>query len=467
MLLIGDLDDLVQMQEAVTCSGDISQLRGTVRYMSPEMLRKFCTSSDETPGRKTDIWSLGCVILEMAECHVGKEAAQLHVKDGETDNLCSITPAKFASKIIDGYVPFIREDIPVRLAACARLCLQQDPTSRISAIEMLHELPVVTVTVFASNAALGCIQVLNFDPATNKIHAHELRTPGDLEIQIRSFQLSIPKREIVFQTITNDSRTKLYVWNMNTNDWKKSFTPHHYDPVTSDCHFPVVVNDMICYFRFDHGREAREYDFVQEEVCSYFRYDHGHVTREYDFVQEDVCNANAKVMRLFQCNGLNIHISAVAEFEQKLLYAYNYFLDDLSTGLALYDSLSGEWTHLRDLPQARSRFSMAVVNGYVYILGGKVREKPSSYLWIATTTCIRLNIRTAEWESIHHLRKPRCRHLTGFFNDRIYVCGGRNDANEHALEIEVYDTAREEPWSTVALSAQDQQLLRKIILGEE
>ncbi|XP_055356155.1 fibroblast growth factor receptor 2-like [Paramacrobiotus metropolitanus] len=38
-LVIGDLDDLVQMKESATCSADISQLRGTTRYRSPEMLR--------------------------------------------------------------------------------------------------------------------------------------------------------------------------------------------------------------------------------------------------------------------------------------------------------------------------------------------------------------------------------------------------------------------------------------------
>ncbi|XP_055351796.1 uncharacterized protein LOC129598076 [Paramacrobiotus metropolitanus] len=66
-LVIGGLDDLVQMKESATCSADISQLRGTTRYMSPEMLRKFSQQEAARPGRKTDMWSLGCIILEMAE----------------------------------------------------------------------------------------------------------------------------------------------------------------------------------------------------------------------------------------------------------------------------------------------------------------------------------------------------------------------------------------------------------------
>ncbi|XP_055350718.1 uncharacterized protein LOC129597261 isoform X2 [Paramacrobiotus metropolitanus] len=51
-LLIGDLDDLVEMQRDMTCTNDITHLRGTIRYMSPEMLQRFATLRNEKPGQE-------------------------------------------------------------------------------------------------------------------------------------------------------------------------------------------------------------------------------------------------------------------------------------------------------------------------------------------------------------------------------------------------------------------------------
>ncbi|XP_055332541.1 proto-oncogene serine/threonine-protein kinase mos-like [Paramacrobiotus metropolitanus] len=61
-LVICDCDNPIQMQQNTTVSSDISvtHLLGTLRYMSPEMLKKFVKFLGERttfppPGRKTDI----------------------------------------------------------------------------------------------------------------------------------------------------------------------------------------------------------------------------------------------------------------------------------------------------------------------------------------------------------------------------------------------------------------------------
>ncbi|XP_055356719.1 uncharacterized protein LOC129601835 [Paramacrobiotus metropolitanus] len=139
-MLIADLDDLVRMQESVTRSGDITKLRGTTRYMSPEMLRRFFRSTAEIPGRKTDIWSLGCIILEISKCWLGITGKELLLeKDGDLVSLeSSPSDNRFATLIMDGYVPFVSDKIPWDLAACVRWCLKQNPESRISAEGLLH-----------------------------------------------------------------------------------------------------------------------------------------------------------------------------------------------------------------------------------------------------------------------------------------------------------------------------------------
>lgn len=52
------------MQDTVTLTNDNSSPRGTVRYVAPEMTVKG-DGHRRRAGRKTDIWSLGCVIIHM------------------------------------------------------------------------------------------------------------------------------------------------------------------------------------------------------------------------------------------------------------------------------------------------------------------------------------------------------------------------------------------------------------------
>ncbi|XP_055333043.1 uncharacterized protein LOC129584757 [Paramacrobiotus metropolitanus] len=144
-LLIGDLDDLVQMKRSVTCTDDITHLRGTIRFMSPEMLRKFSQTSlpAENPGRKTDMWSLGCIMLELAGCIIGTERKWLRKnKFQKLEAGDKLTDPAFAKLIIDGYVPFVPncEEISGPFATCIERCLCISSEKRIPADELLQKL---------------------------------------------------------------------------------------------------------------------------------------------------------------------------------------------------------------------------------------------------------------------------------------------------------------------------------------
>ncbi|XP_055335022.1 uncharacterized protein LOC129586055 isoform X2 [Paramacrobiotus metropolitanus] len=136
-LLISDCDDLVELQEDATVSGDISELRGTARYMSPEMLKKFSQLEGALVGRKTDMWSLGCIILELTECSYCIDSERLLEKGGLKIPLQRNTNTEYASLIMDGYVPFVADFIEPDVAAWIRQCLCTDPQQRISASELL------------------------------------------------------------------------------------------------------------------------------------------------------------------------------------------------------------------------------------------------------------------------------------------------------------------------------------------
>ena len=60
-LRIGDLGTAAELGATATLKGEFSgQLRGTVAFMAPEVLR------GQHYGRSCDVWSVGCCVIEMA-----------------------------------------------------------------------------------------------------------------------------------------------------------------------------------------------------------------------------------------------------------------------------------------------------------------------------------------------------------------------------------------------------------------
>ncbi|XP_055346559.1 tyrosine-protein kinase JAK3-like [Paramacrobiotus metropolitanus] len=175
-LLIGDLDDLVQMRKSHTCSGDILQLRGTTRYMSPEMLRKFTQVGDEQPGRKTDIWSLGCIILDMVEALQNEPVKRL-AKDGNIVDAGSDLPShRYVHLIINGFVPLASDSVEKNLARLIGRCLNQVSNNRISAHALLgafRKEKKHVIVFFAHKRLTTLDKALLFDPLTVSFEARE------------------------------------------------------------------------------------------------------------------------------------------------------------------------------------------------------------------------------------------------------------------------------------------------------
>ena len=58
---LGDFSEMVKLEDQNgTGTNEITPNTGTPRYMSPEMIR-----GDTAIGRSTDVWSLGCIVVEM------------------------------------------------------------------------------------------------------------------------------------------------------------------------------------------------------------------------------------------------------------------------------------------------------------------------------------------------------------------------------------------------------------------
>ncbi|XP_055352994.1 mitogen-activated protein kinase kinase kinase 3-like [Paramacrobiotus metropolitanus] len=121
-LVLGDLDDLVQMQQSATCSGDIGNIRGTPRYMSPEMLKKYLSLPMlDKVGRKTDVWSVGCVILELMDSATGNTKRRLYRAPKGILDIDEMNNSQYVAHIVDGYAPLTALSLPVQLAECISL----------------------------------------------------------------------------------------------------------------------------------------------------------------------------------------------------------------------------------------------------------------------------------------------------------------------------------------------------------
>ncbi|XP_055348649.1 uncharacterized protein LOC129595615 [Paramacrobiotus metropolitanus] len=467
-LVIGDLDDLVQMQQNVTGSKDISHFRGTTRYTSPEMLKKFAQIPTETPGRKTDIWSLGCIVLELTAWFLGDVTRKLCKGKDITNDVNKLSDSRFASLIMDGYVPLVSESIPANLAACIQACLIHDPKQRISAAEMLQQLrtPVCGSTQHilvyfyeiirskgsvSSQAGKQCFAHI-FDPATSKMQ--HVGIPEDLQKRYISEDFGgrsivATDTELLYNVITPSKvnvQNELVAWQVEKQIWQST-------NLSSGClmQHPVVLRDKVYFW----CGNADELTFVKAEIST------GHARK--------LARPGGERFTSVRC-GVALKKSVL------------YILADDKAGmtramwLASFDTsfnnASGTWESLSYLPQPRRLFAMVTIDEDIYIVGGKLQELPDSTTpfmekWPATGSCLRLNIKTRRWREIHSLIQPRWDHSACVINKRIYAFGGMTPDGKHAQTMEMYDTELSTGWSTVTVSMSQEVREQLLVVAKD
>ncbi|XP_017112092.1 mitogen-activated protein kinase kinase kinase 4 isoform X1 [Drosophila elegans] len=120
-LKLGDFGSAVKIQAHTTVPGELQGYVGTQAYMAPEMFTK--TNSDGH-GRAADIWSVGCVVVEMAS---GKRPwAQFD------------SNFQIMFKVGMGEKPQAPESLSQEGHDFVDHCLQHDPKARLTAVELLE-----------------------------------------------------------------------------------------------------------------------------------------------------------------------------------------------------------------------------------------------------------------------------------------------------------------------------------------
>ncbi|CAD6994236.1 unnamed protein product [Ceratitis capitata] len=121
-LKLGDFGSAVKIQAHTTVPGELQGYVGTQAYMAPEIFTK--TNSDGH-GRAADIWSVGCVVVEMAS--------------GQRPWAQFDSNFQIMFKVGMGEKPEAPESLSQEGHEFVDKCLQHDPKDRMTALELLEQ----------------------------------------------------------------------------------------------------------------------------------------------------------------------------------------------------------------------------------------------------------------------------------------------------------------------------------------
>lgn len=118
-LKLGDFGCSVKLKNHTTMAGEVNSLVGTTAYMAPEVITR---NDQEGHGRAADIWSVGCVVIEMVS---GKRPWH------ELESNYQIM-----FKVGMGVSPPIPENLGEEGKDFLSHCLDHDPSSRWTAVAL-------------------------------------------------------------------------------------------------------------------------------------------------------------------------------------------------------------------------------------------------------------------------------------------------------------------------------------------
>ncbi|KAK5970757.1 Kinase domain protein, partial [Trichostrongylus colubriformis] len=127
VLKLGDFGCSVRLRDQATVYGEIAEYAGTVQYMAPEVLTYGGMAEDgkyRGYGRAVDIWSIGCVVLEMS---TGRRPwPDMH-------------PFQITMRVCQGGLPAYPNPIRLILKHFLDSCFVFNPDDRKSAEQLLHD----------------------------------------------------------------------------------------------------------------------------------------------------------------------------------------------------------------------------------------------------------------------------------------------------------------------------------------
>ena len=126
----------------------------------------------------------------------------------------------------------------------------------------------------------------------------------------------------------------------------------------------------------------------------------------------------------------------------------------------VYDFNKEKWTESTPLPRPRGEHTTTVIDGKIYVIGGRYKRTPDSANFndhFDTSSMLVFDPITKVWSSAPDVPTARNSHASAVIDGKIYVVGGRqfkkqadgNYANVNVANLEVYDP-KEKRWQTLS-----------------
>lgn len=183
-LKIGDIDDPVHLMRSVTGSADVKKFYGTYSYASPEMFTFLISKTAPKTGRKTDIWSLGCVLLDMANSGKPRKMKTKGLWGKFLVLNDDVSDEKIIKFMESGGRPFINSEISTSLQDLLNICFQEKPDDRQSCAMLLKHSYLTKEQTVSIVPFQPSFQAHRKVPVESPIHA-ELRSC----VEVCSFRL--------------------------------------------------------------------------------------------------------------------------------------------------------------------------------------------------------------------------------------------------------------------------------------
>ena len=120
-----------------------------------------------------------------------------------------------------------------------------------------------------------------------------------------------------------------------------------------------------------------------------------------------------------------------------------------SDAVEAYDPISGAWTRVASLPVARHSHTATVVGGKIYVLGG-FQPDPDEHDALVPTGRVDVYDPAADsWQQMAAMPTVRSLHAAAVVDGKIYVTGGRLHAGVYSDALEAYDPVAD-TWTTLA-----------------
>jgi len=121
------------------------------------------------------------------------------------------------------------------------------------------------------------------------------------------------------------------------------------------------------------------------------------------------------------------------------------------TNVEEYDPATNTWRVRSPIPTARVLASIGVVNGKIYVIGGRLG---SIFMSVSSNTNIveEYNPATDSWGAMRaHMPTPRSAAAWGTYGGKIYVAGGEDENDQLSIifrSVEAYDPAANQ-WASL------------------